>query len=44
MTLAVQAGATLTVVGTNGNTVELRNPMGNMPEMATREPGAQSRL
>jgi two-component system sensor histidine kinase BaeS len=39
MMLAVQAGASLTVIDNNGNTVELRNAMGNMPEMATNAHG-----
>ena len=39
MMLAVQAGAALTVIDTNGNTLELRNLMGNMPEMATNAQG-----
>ena len=39
MMLALQAGAALTVVDTDGTTVELRNPMDNMPEMATNAQG-----
>ena len=39
MMLAVQAGASLTVVDNNENTVELRNTMGNMPQMATNAHG-----
>ena len=39
MMLAVQAGAALTVVDTNGTTLELRSPMGNMPEMAANAHG-----
>ena len=39
MMLAVQAGATLTVVDTNGTALELRNPMSNMPEMTANAHG-----
>ena len=39
MMLAVQAGASLTVIDSNGNAIELRNTMGNMPEMATNAHG-----
>ncbi len=39
MMLAVQAGASLAVVDSNGNTIELRNTMGNMPQMATNAHG-----
>ena len=39
MMLAVQAGASLTVVDNGGTTLELRNPMGNMPQMATSAHG-----
>jgi two-component system sensor histidine kinase BaeS len=39
MMLAVQAGASLTVVDNNGNTVDLRSTMGNMPRMATNAHG-----
>ncbi|HQZ34721.1 MAG TPA: HAMP domain-containing sensor histidine kinase [Ilumatobacteraceae bacterium] len=39
MMLAVQADASLTVVDNNGNTVELRNTMGNMPQMAANAHG-----
>ncbi|MEO6156623.1 MAG: hypothetical protein ABIQ39_03225, partial [Ilumatobacteraceae bacterium] len=39
MMLAVQAGASLTVVDKNGITLELRNTMGNMPQMATNAHG-----
>jgi two-component system sensor histidine kinase BaeS len=37
--LAVQAGAALTVVDTNGITIQLRNSMDNMPAMATNAHG-----
>ena len=39
MMLAVQAGASLTVVDTNGTMLVLRNTMGNMPQMATNAHG-----
>ena len=39
MMLAVQAGASLTVVDTNGTTLVLRNTMGNVPQMATNAHG-----
>lgn len=39
MMLAVQAGASLTVVDTNGTDLELRNTMGNMPQMTTNAHG-----
>ncbi len=39
MMIALQAGAALTVVGKNGSTLDLRNPMGNMPEMAANAQG-----
>ena len=39
MMLALQADAALTVVDTNGTTMQLRNPMGNMPEMAANALG-----
>jgi two-component system sensor histidine kinase BaeS len=39
MMLAVQAGASLTLVDDNGSGVELRNTMGNMPAMATNAHG-----
>ena len=39
MMLAVQAGAALAVVDSKGNALELRNTMGNLPQMATNAHG-----
>ncbi len=39
MMLALQADVALTVVDTNGKTLDLRNPMSNMPEMAANARG-----
>ncbi len=39
MMVAVQAGASLTVIDNNGNTIALRNAMGNMPQKATNAHG-----
>ena len=39
MMLAVQAGASLTVTDSSGTVLELRNTMGNMPQMATNAHG-----
>ncbi len=39
MMLAVQAGASLTVVDTNGTDLALRNTMSNMPQMTTNAHG-----
>ncbi len=37
--LAVQAGAALTVLDNDGNTIDLRNTIGNMPHMVTNAHG-----